>query len=146
VRQCQYLVLGVPRRQGALDLVVEEDRADAVAAAGEESGDDGRELAEHELFRAVDRTEAHRRRPVEQEPGRHLAVLRVLAHVGRVHARGDVPVDVPDVVARLVLAEVAEVQPDAAEDRPVVALKEAVQALDHPPLEAVEDLLGRRGD
>ena len=35
--------------------------------------------------------------------------------------------------------------PDPAEDRAVVALQEAVEAADHLPLEAVQELLGRRG-
>ena len=61
-----------------LDLVVVEDRADAVAAAREQPGDGRRELAQDELLRPVDRAEAHRRRAVEQQPGRQLAVLGVL--------------------------------------------------------------------
>ena len=38
----------------------------------------------------------------------------VLPHERRVHPRRDVPVDVPDVVARLVLAQVEEVRADSA--------------------------------
>ena len=84
-------------------------------------------------------------RPVEQEPRRQLAILGVLPDERRVHPRGHVPVDVADVVARLVLAEVEEVQADAAERRAVVALEQAVEAADDLPLEAVEELLGRLG-
>ena len=69
-----------------------------------------RELAQDELLRPVDRPEAHRGRPVEQQPRGELAVLRVLADERGVHPRRHVPVDVPDVVPRLVLAEVEEVQ------------------------------------
>ena len=123
-----------------LDLAVEQDRADRVAAAGEQAREGRRELAEHELLRPVDRAEPHRRRAVEQEPGRQLAILGVLADERRVHPRGDVPVDVADVVARLVLAEVAEVGADAAEERAVVPLQAPVEAADHLPLEAVEDV------
>ena len=131
-----------PLRGGSvlLDLVVEEDRADAVAAAGEQAGERRRELAQHELLRPVDRAEPHRRRPVEQEPRGQLAILDVLPHERRVHPRRDVPVDVADVVARLVLAQVEEVRPDPAEDRAVVPLQQAVEAADHLPLEAVEEL------
>ena len=140
--QGQHLVAAAPRLDRALDLAVEQDRADGVAAAGEQAGERRRQLGQHELLGAVDRAEAHRRRAVEQEPGRQLAILDVLTEERRVHPRGHVPVDVADVVTRLVLAQIVEVRADPAEDRPVVPLQPAVQAADHLPLEAVEDSLG----
>ena len=87
--------------------------------------------------------EVDRRAQVEQEPGGDLAVLVVLADVRRVHARRDVPVDVADVVAGLVLAQVREVHAVAAEQAPVVALEQAVQPADDLPVEALEDALRR---
>ena len=95
------------------------------------------------LQAAVDRAEVHRRAQVQQEPGRDLAVLDVLAHVRRVHARGDVPVDVADVVPGLVLAQVGEVHAVAVEQAAVVALQQAVQPADDLPVEALEDALRR---
>ena len=56
-----------------------------------------------------------------------LAVLEVLTHVGHIEARRHVPVDMTDVVAVHVLADVREVEALAFEDRPVVALKEPVE-------------------
>ena len=58
--------------------------------------------------------------------------------MGDVGARGDVPVDVAHVVARLVLAQVGDIDPDAAEHRAVVALQLPVEAADHPPLQATQ--------
>ena len=81
---------------------------------------------------------------VDQEPGRELAVLGELAHVGRLQPRGDVPVDVADVVVMLVLAQVGEVEAGAAHQRAVVALQQAVEAAQHGPLEALEQRLGVR--
>ena len=78
-------------------------------------------------------------RQVEQEPGGDLAVLVVLAHVGRLQARGDVPVDVAHVVVVLVLAQVGEVEAEAAEQRAVVAVQQAVETADHRPLEPAQD-------
>ncbi len=89
------------------------------------------------------RPEVDRRAQVEQEPGRDLAVLDVLADVRRVHPRGDVPVDVADVVADLVLAQVGEVDAVAAEQAAVVALKQAVEPADDLPVEALEDAFRR---
>jgi hypothetical protein len=66
-----------------------------------------------------------------------------LADVRRVHPRGDVPVDRPDVVAELVFAERGEVEPGPVEQAPVVALEQAIQAADDLPVEALEDALRR---
>ena len=45
-------------------------------------------------------------------------------------ARGDVPVDVADVVAEHVLAQIREIEPVAAKQRPVVAVQHAVEPTD----------------
>ena len=82
-------------------------------------------------------------RQVEQEPRGDLAVLVVLAHVRRLQARGDVPVDVAHVVVILVLAQVGEVEPEAAEQRAVVAVQQAVEPADHRPLEAAQERVRR---
>jgi len=89
------------------------------------------------------RPEVDRRAEVEQEPRRDLPILDVLADVGRVHPRGDVPVDVADVVARLVFTQVGEVDAVAVEQRAVVALQQAVEPADDLPVEALEDALRR---
>ena len=89
------------------------------------------------------RPEVDRRAEVEQEPGGDLTVLVVLADVRRVHPRRDAPVDVPDVVAVLVLAQVREVDAVAAEQRAVVTLKQAVEPADDLPVEALEEAFRR---
>ena len=60
-----------------------------------------------------------------------------------VHPGADVPVDVPDVVAGLVLAQVGQVDAVAVEQAPVVALEQAVEPADDLPVEALEDSLRR---
>ena len=128
-----------------LDPAAVEHGTDPVAAAGEQPGERRDEVDEHgplEPIR-VDRAEVHRRAEVEQEPRGDLAILVVLADVGRVHPRGDVPVDVADVVAGLVLAQRGEVHAVAVEQAPVVALKQAIQPADDLPVEALEDALRR---
>ncbi len=87
------------------------------------------------------RAEIDRRAQVEQEPGGDLPVLVVLPHVGDRQAGGDVPVDVADIVVNLVFAQVGEVQPEPAEERPVVALQQPVETAEDRPLEPREDLL-----
>jgi hypothetical protein len=67
----------------------------------------------------------------------------ILANIRCIHPGGDVPVDVPDVVARLVLAERRQVDAGAVEQRPVVALKDAVEPADDLPVEPLENSLRR---
>ena len=88
--------------------------------------------------------EPHRRRLVEHQPGGEVAVLGVLADVRLVQPGGHVPVDVPDVVLRRVLAQVGEVDPGAAEHRAVGALQPPVEPADDLPLQAPQQAVGRR--
>jgi hypothetical protein len=94
-------------------------------------------------FLQVLRAEIDRRAQVEQEPRGDLALLVVFADVGCGEPRGDVPVDVPDVVAVHVLAQIGEIETVAAEEGPIVAVQHSVQPTDDGPLEAAEDRLRR---
>ena len=58
---------------------------------------------------------------VDHEQHGELALLEVALHVGRAEPGGDVPVDGADVVARLVLAHLGELDPAAAERAGVLA-------------------------
>ena len=122
-----------------------EDRADAIAAAGEEPGQRRDEIDQHVSLQPLrlGGPEVDRRAEVEQEPGGDLAVLDVLADIRRRCPGRDVPVDVADVVPVLVFAQVREVDATAVEKRPVVALEQAIQAADDLPVEPLEDALRR---
>ena len=63
----------------------------------------------------------------------------------RLQARGDVPVDVADVVVVLVFAQVRQVEPGAAHQRAVVALQQAVEPADDRPFEPAQRALGPLG-
>ena len=100
------------------------------------------ELGGHVALALLTRAEIDRGAQVQQEPGGHLAVFGEHAHVRRLHARRDVPVDVAHVVVVLVFAQVRQVQAGAAHQRAVVALQQAVQAADHRPFQAAQHMLG----
>ncbi len=144
VQQVQHVPPAASRRDHRVDAVAVEHRAHAVAVPRQDPRQHGDELARHRLLLDGARAEIDRRAQVEQEPRGDLALLVVLAHVGRLQPRGDVPVDVPDVVAVHVLAQVGEVEAVAAKERPVVAVQHAVEAADHRPLEPAQDCLRRR--
>jgi hypothetical protein len=130
VQQVQHVPAAAARRNHRVHAIAVEHRADAIAVARQDPGEHRDELARHCLFLHVARAEVDRGAQVEQEPRGDLALLVVLAHVGRLQPRGDIPVDVPDVVAVHVLAQVGEVEPVAAKERPIVAVQHAVQAAD----------------
>ena len=94
-------------------------------------------------FRLCIGAKIHRWAEVEQEPGGDLAVFDVLPDVGRVHPRGDIPIDVADIIFGLVFAQVGKVHPIAVEQAAVIALQQAIQAADDLPVEAQQDALRR---
>ena len=87
---------------GSLARGLVEDGADAVAVSAEQPGQDERELGQHVLLAAARAADPHGRRSVEDQPGGQLAVLVELAYLRLVQPGGDVPVDVPGVVAFVV--------------------------------------------
>ena len=108
----------------------------------QEARQHGDEVRGNGALAHVLRAEVHRRAQVQQEPGVDFAILVVLADVGRLQARGDVPVYVPDVVVILVFAQVGEVEPEPAEKGPVIAVQQPVETADHRPFEPLQDELG----
>ena len=82
-----------------------------------------------------------------EQPGLELAVGDGLADVGLLEPGGDVPVDAADVVARLVLAGLAELGAVAGHEAEVVAVEQAVEAAADQQVEAAQDLfrVARRG-
>ena len=143
----QDLVAAGACRDDPFDLTAIEDGADPVAVARQDARQRGDDIDEHGPLVAIvgGRPEVDRRAEVEQEPRRQLAILVVLADVRRRQTCGHVPVDVPDVIAELVLAQAGEVDAVAAEEAPIVALEEAVQSADDLPVEVLEDALRRYG-
>src|ERR1035437_1240048 len=148
IDQSENLIAPAPCRNGPLERAAVEHRADAISAPREQPGERRHEVDQDSALDPLrfHAAEIDRRTQVQQEPGRDLAVLDVLADVWRIHASGDVPIDRSHVVAGLILANVHEIHAVAAEEAPVVALEDAVEAADDLPFEALEDLLGgRRG-
>src|SRR6185437_4312554 len=66
----------------------------------------------------------------------------VLADVRCRKPRRDVPVDVAHVIVILVFAQIREVEPEAAKERPVVAVQEPVEAAQYRPFEPAQRALG----
>ena len=142
IDQREHLAASAARRQHGVDAVAVEQRADAVAVPCQEARQHGDEVGGDRVLAHVAGAEVDRRRQVDEEPGGDLAVLGVLAHVRRLQPRGHVPVDVADGVVVLVLAQVGEIEPETAEQRPVIAVQQAVEPADHRPLEAPQQRLG----
>jgi hypothetical protein len=93
---------------------------------------------------AVGGAERHRRRRVEHQPGRQRPLADMHAHVRLVHARGDVPVDVADVVAGEVRADHRQLGAGPDLRRQVLARHEALDPSQHREVERAQDC-GRDG-
>ena len=109
VDEAEHLVAAAAGRNRKLAVVVVEDSADTVPVSREQARHQRHEVDHDRLLATLLRPEGHRGAQIEQEPGRDLPVLRVLAHVWHVHPRRHVPVDMADVVRRLVLPQLGEV-------------------------------------
>jgi hypothetical protein len=109
-----------------LDPVGEEQRPHAVVVPNgghrEHCGELGGELA----LETAPGAEAFRPGQVDGEHHGELALLDVPLDKRAPHARGDVPVDDPHLVARLVLADLGELHPLPLEDGPVLAREQRV--------------------
>ena len=141
----QHLVAAVAGRDRRSTAGVEQHRADPVAAAGSSCATVAATSVSTTCLRrstGPNPIDAERSSSSQAVTSRSSSVLADVRDVG---AGGDVPVDVAQVVAGLVLAQVGDVDPGAAEHRPVVALQPPVEAADHPPLQpAQHPLRGQR--
>jgi len=125
------------RRHGAhlVTRQVVEQRADPVPAPAEQPGEDQGELADHVVLAASGRAHRHGRGPVQHQPDHELAVLVEHAKLRLVQPGGDVPVDVPGVVAFDVLAQPGEVCSGSPVRGAVAACQASVEAADDTPLQ-----------
>ena len=128
-------VLALLRRHEALDPVGEQDQPDLVVVADgaqrEQRAQFGRDLG-LELGRAA---EPPRRAEVDQQHHGQLALLDVALDERMADARGDVPVDRADVVARHVLADVGELDAAALEHAVVLAGERAIDQAAGPDVD-----------
>ena len=109
------------RRDVVFDLVGKEEEADLVAVADGGEGEDARHLGRQLALALGLGAEFARRADVDGEEDGEFSFLAQLFDEGRAGARGDVPVDEPDFVARRVFAHFVEVHAAALEDGMVFA-------------------------
>ena len=112
----QGVVAAAARGHVALDAVGEQHGADPVVVGDRREGQHRRELRRVVALQEVLRAELLGAGHVHQEQQREVALLHELLHVGRAHARGDVPVDGAHLVAGGVLAHLGELHAAALED------------------------------
>src|SRR5439155_16383951 len=114
-------------RDDRADTVVEEQRADPVAAADQQLPDDSREFERQLPLEAAGGAPVERTRDIDEQPGIEATIGQRLPDVGTIRPRRDVPFDGPWVVAGLVLAHVAVLETGAARARPLVAAGAAAE-------------------
>ena len=114
---------------------VVEDGADPVAVAAEQSGEDEREFGKHILFHAAWATDHHGCGSVEDEPRGQLTILVEFAYLRFIEPSGDVPVDVPRVVAFDVRPQPGEVETSTSPLGAIPALDAPVESPHDPPLQ-----------
>src|SRR5437016_2708918 len=128
-------------RDDRADTVVEEQRADTVAAADQELPDNGREFERQLPLEAAGGPPVERTRDIDEQPGIQATIGPRLPDVGTVRSRRDVPFDGPRVVAGLVLAHIAVLETGTAHARALVASRMKTEASEHRPARASQQLV-----
>ena len=108
-------------RNEALHVVREEQQANAVHILDRRECEHGRQLGGDVAFAPIDRSEGHRRRSVDRDDDRQIALFDELLHVRRAGARGHVPVDRADVIAGLIFANLGKLDSAALKCGVIVA-------------------------
>ena len=129
----QHMTAAAARGNHGIDAVAVKHRTDTVAVAREQPRHYRDELGRNRQLLHLC-AEVDRRAQVEQKPADHFAIFVVLAHVRRLHPRGNVPIDIADVVVVLIFAQIREINAEPAKKRSIVALQQSVEATDHRPL------------
>jgi hypothetical protein len=109
--------------------------------ARDDVGGDAGELDREFPLQAPARPKRHRGRQVDEQPGGNLSLFEILTHEDAVHPRGHIPVDSPDLVARLVLAHLREIEAGSIEDPAVVAEQKPIETADDRELQPPQQLL-----
>ena len=113
--------------------------ADAVSVPGEQASEHGYQLRGQHALAYFPGAEVHRAAQVEEKPGGDFAVRVELTYVRRLQPCRNVPVDVADIVVKLVFAQVGEIEAEGAKQRAIVALQQAVEAADDGLFHATQD-------
>ena len=115
------MVAALLGRDKKFDLIAEEEQSDLVVvvdcAECQNRGHLGGELA----LAQIDAAECPRGADIDHQHHRHLSFFCELLHVGRIHARCDVPVDRPDLIARRILPHLFKVHSPTFEDAVILA-------------------------
>ena len=144
MQNVEHVTPSASRRNHRIDAVTIEQRADAIAVAGQEPRQHGDEFGGDRPLLNMG-AEIHGRAQVQQEPRRNFAVFIVNPDIGRLQTRSDVPVDVTDIVVILVFAQIRQVQPKTAKQSLVIAMKQPIQATNHSPLQSPQDVFSPGG-
>ena len=128
-------------RDDRADTVVEEQRADPVAAADQQLPDDSREFERQLPLEAAGGAPVERTRDIDEQPGIEATIGQRLPDVGTIRPRRDVPFDGPRVVTGLVLAHIAVLETGTAHARPLVAAGMEAKASEYRPARASQQLV-----
>ena len=134
----------LPGRQRLLGAGADRDEPDAVAARARSVTERERDPESHVRLAPVGGPESHRRRAVEHDPRHEHPLGELDANVGLARARRHVPVDQPDVVARLVRANLRQLAAAAEQVRAMIAREHAVDTPSDRELEGAEQRLRHR--
>ena len=143
--QAQQRAAPRQRRDDGPDALVKQQGAHSIAACGQQLPNRGGELQPQLPLQTACRSPIQRAGDIDQHPGVEATVGQGLPDVWTVGAGRDVPFDGPRIVAGLVFAHVAVLDPNPAESRLLVASGMKAQPPEHRPPGAPHQLVDGDG-
>ena len=107
----QHVALAFAGAHVFFHVIGEERESDFVIVALGDEGQRGGHFAGEFLFGLIATAEPSRRADVHQQHHRQLAFLHELFYKWLVQSRGDVPIDIAHLIARLIFAHLIEIHP-----------------------------------
>jgi hypothetical protein len=106
---------------------IQNQGANAIAALHKQFGHHTYKVHHHLSLGLIGTAKVHGATAVQQKPRADFSVFLVFPHKGRLHAGCDIPIDVPHIVMRLVLAQVSQLKARASEQGFVIALQQTIE-------------------
>ena len=122
----EHMLLTLFRGDELLHLVTEEDDANLIVVLYGREGQGGGHLSDEVLLKPHLGAELARARDIDKQHDSVLPLLLENLNVRLIHARGDIPVNIADIVAILILSDLAESHASTLEGRMVLASEDMV--------------------
>src|SRR5258708_21968761 len=118
---------------------------DPVSMTREEPGKSGNQIDQHGPLEGTGAAEIEGGGKVQEKPGSDFPIFHVLPDKWGIHPGRYIPIDIADIIFRLILAQIRKVHAESIEQGAIITLQNSIQPADHLPVKPLENSLRRCG-